>query len=94
MRGIEYFSNFTGNEIDKLMNIAEYLHFSLPLSNPILIFSVILFVILFSPIILNKMSIPPLVGLIIAGIIIGPNGFNFIDRDSSIELFGTVGYFI
>jgi Kef-type K+ transport system membrane component KefB/nucleotide-binding universal stress UspA family protein len=73
------------------MSIAEYFHFSLPLSNPILIFSVILFVILFSPIILNKMSIPPLVGLIIAGVIIGPNGFNFIDRDSSIELFGTVG---
>ena len=30
-------------------------------------------------------------GLIIAGIIIGPNGFNLLERDSSIILFGTVG---
>lgn len=73
------------------MDISALLNFSLPLTNPILIFSVILFIILFSPIILNKMSIPALIGLIIAGIFIGPNGFNFIARDSSIELFGTVG---
>src|SRR5690606_4828195 len=59
--------------------------------NPVIIFSLILFIILFSPILLNRISIPPLIGLIIAGIIIGPNGFNFIARDASIDLFGTVG---
>jgi Kef-type K+ transport system membrane component KefB/nucleotide-binding universal stress UspA family protein len=64
---------------------------SLPLQNPVIIFSLILFIILFSPILLNRISIPPLIGLIIAGIIIGPNGFNFIARDASIDLFGTVG---
>jgi Kef-type K+ transport system membrane component KefB/nucleotide-binding universal stress UspA family protein len=73
------------------MNLVEYLQFTIPLSNPILIFSVILFIILFSPIILNKMTIPPLIGLIIAGVVFGPNGFNLIERDSSIQLFGTVG---
>ncbi|MFN3640903.1 MAG: cation:proton antiporter, partial [Flavobacterium sp.] len=65
--------------------------FSLPLKNPVLLFSLILFIILFAPILLNKLKIPHLIGLIIAGAIIGPNGFNIIARDMSIILFGTVG---
>jgi Kef-type K+ transport system membrane component KefB len=64
---------------------------SLPLRNPVLIFSLILFIILFAPILLNKLRIPHLIGLIIAGAIIGPNGLNLMLRDSSIILFGTVG---
>jgi Kef-type K+ transport system membrane component KefB len=65
--------------------------FTLPLENPVLIFSLILFIILFAPIILNRFKIPSLIGLIIAGTIIGPYGFNLVARDSSITLFGTVG---
>lgn len=65
--------------------------FTLPLQHPVLIFSIILFIILFAPILLNKLKIPHLIGLIIAGAIIGPNGFNLLLRDSSIVLFGTVG---
>lgn len=64
---------------------------TLPLTNPVLLFTVILFIILFAPIVLNKLKIPPLIGLIIAGAIIGPNGLNLMLRDSSIILFGTVG---
>lgn len=44
-----------------------------------------------APIILNKIKIPHLLGLIIAGAIIGPNGINLMERDSSIILSGTVG---
>lgn len=65
--------------------------FTLPLQHPVLIFSIILFIILFAPILLNKLKIPHLIGLIIAGAIIGPNGLNLLLRDSSIVLFGTVG---
>jgi len=65
--------------------------FSLPLKNPVLLFSLLLFIILFAPILLNKLRIPHLIGLIIAGAIIGPNGLNLIARDMSIILFGTVG---
>src|SRR5690606_17238885 len=64
---------------------------SLPLKDPVLLFSLILFIILFAPILLNKIKIPHLIGLIIAGAIIGPNGLNLMLRDSSIILFGTVG---
>ena len=73
------------------MKILAITHFSLPLENPILIFSLILFIILFSSIFLKKLSIPHLVGLILAGALIGPSGFNLMLRDSSIILFGTVG---
>lgn len=65
--------------------------FSLPLDNPVLIFAIILFIILFAPIILNKFRIPHLIGLILAGAVVGPNALNLLARDSSVVLFGTVG---
>lgn len=50
--------------------------FELPLSNPVLIFSLILLIILLSPILLRKLNIPGIIGLIIAGVVIGPHGLN------------------
>lgn len=79
-----------------LSNIKNMSHFfiaalTVPLTDPVLIFSLILFIILFAPILLNKLRIPHLIGLIIAGAIVGPNGLNLMLRNSSIILFGTVG---
>lgn len=65
--------------------------FQLPIENPVIKFLIILSIILFAPIILNKLRIPQILGLIVAGAIIGPNGFNLILRDSSIILSGTAG---
>ncbi|MBK9335461.1 MAG: cation:proton antiporter [Lewinellaceae bacterium] len=73
------------------MLLLDIFNLTLPLKNPVLIFSLILFIILFAPILLNKLKIPHLIGLIIAGAIIGPHGLNLMLRDSSIILFGTVG---
>ena len=64
---------------------------TLPLTDPVLIFSVILFIILLTPVLLHRFKIPDLIGLIIAGAIIGPQGLDIMSRDSSIELFGKVG---
>lgn len=64
---------------------------ALPFTNPVLIFSLILFIILFTPILLNRCKIPHLIGMIVAGAVIGPHGLNLMFRDSSIVLFGTVG---
>lgn len=64
---------------------------ALPLQNPVLIFSLLLFIILGTPILLNRLKIPHLIGMIIAGAVIGPYGLNLMLRDSSIVLFGTVG---
>jgi Kef-type K+ transport system membrane component KefB len=71
-----------------LYNLQEI---SFPLTNPILKFMLILVIILFAPILLNKLKIPHLLGLIIAGAVIGPFGFNLMERDSSIVLSGTAG---
>jgi Kef-type K+ transport system membrane component KefB len=73
------------------MILLAELHFSLPLDNPVLIFALILFIILFAPLLLNRVKIPQLIGLIIAGALIGPYGLHLMERDSSVVLFGTVG---
>lgn len=63
----------------------------MPLADPVLKFLLILLIILAAPLLLNKLRIPHLLGLIIAGAIIGPHGFNLVLRDSSIILSGTAG---
>ncbi len=73
------------------MYLLSDLDFSLPFKNPVIIFSLVLFIILFAPILFNKIKIPHIIGLIVAGVMIGPYGFNLLRRDSSIVLFGTVG---
>jgi len=45
--------------------------------------------------IFSKLHIPHLIGMILAGVLIGKHGFNLLERDASFELFGKVGiYFI
>lgn len=73
------------------MYLLNALDFTLPLSNPVIVFSLVLFIILFAPIVFNKIRVPHIIGLILAGVIVGPYGLNLLLRDSSIVLFGTVG---
>lgn len=63
----------------------------LPLKNPVLVFSLILFIILLSPILLKRLNIPGIIGLIIAGVVIGPHGFNILAKNSAVDLFSTIG---
>ncbi|HEX9601532.1 MAG TPA: cation:proton antiporter, partial [Mariniflexile sp.] len=65
--------------------------FELPLGNPVLVFSLILFIILLSPILLKKLNIPGIIGLIIAGVVVGPYGLNILEKNSAIDLFSTIG---
>uniref|UniRef100_Q3ARA8 Transporter, CPA2 family n=1 Tax=Chlorobium chlorochromatii (strain CaD3) TaxID=340177 RepID=Q3ARA8_CHLCH len=67
------------------------MHIALPLQNPVLQFSLLLFIILFAPLLFRRFKLPGIISLIIAGALIGPHGFNLMLRDSSIVLFGTVG---
>ena len=59
-----------------------------PITDPTWIFFVVLGVILFAPMLLERLRIPSIVGMILAGIIIGPYGLHLLERDSSFELFG------
>ncbi|MBQ6965228.1 MAG: cation:proton antiporter [Bacteroidaceae bacterium] len=73
--------------------ITTYLH--LPITDPTWIFFLVLCVILFAPMIFSKLHIPHLIGMILAGVLIGEHGLNILARDASFELFGKVGiYFI
>ena len=54
--------------------------FTLPIDNPVLIFFIVLAIILLAPIVLNRFRIPHIIGLIIAGIIIGPHGLHLLAR--------------
>ena len=61
-----------------------------PITAPTLIFFVVLCIILFAPIIMGKLRIPHIVGMVLAGVIVGPHGFNILAKDSSFDLFGHV----
>lgn len=65
----------------------------MPITNPTWIFLIVLGIILFFPMLLERLRIPSVVGLILAGIVIGPHGCNIISRDASFELFGKVGLY-
>jgi len=65
--------------------------FERPFQNPVLVFAVILFIILLSPILLRKLKIPGIIGLIISGVIIGPHGLNVLEQNSAVKLFSTIG---
>ena len=62
-----------------------------PITDPTWIFFLVLSIILFAPILLNRLHIPHIVGMLLAGVLIGPHGLDLLQRDSSFEIFGNVG---
>ena len=62
-------------------------------TDPTWIFSIVLCIILLSPLLLSRLRIPHVIGLILAGVLVGKYGLNILDRDSSFELFGQVGIY-
>ena len=64
---------------------------NLPITDPVLRLLIVLAIMLAAPLLLNKLKVPQLLGLIVAGAIIGPHGFNIVARDSSIVVTGTTG---
>ena len=67
--------------------------FHFPITDPTLIFFVVLLIVLFAPIIMSKLRIPHIIGMVLAGIVIGHYGLDILERDSSFELFGRVGLY-
>lgn len=65
----------------------------LPITDPTWIFFLVLVIILFAPMVLGRLRIPHIIGMILAGVVIGEYGFNILERDSSFELFGKVGLY-
>lgn len=63
----------------------------LPISNPVLVFAIVALLILLAPIVMGRWRLPGMIGLLLAGALLGPNALGVLERDSSFVLFGTVG---
>ncbi len=74
-----------------MFSIASLLSVTPLVTSPVAIFLVVLAIILLVPLLLTRLRIPHVIGLIIAGICVGPYGFNVLARDMSFEVFGQVG---
>ncbi len=78
--------------MEELLSLFNFdIHF--PITDPTWIFFLVLVIILFAPILLERLRIPHIIGMILAGVIVGEHGFNILARDSSFELFGKVGLY-
>ena len=64
-----------------------------PITDPTWIFFIVLSIILLAPMVLERLRVPSIVGMILAGIAIGPHGGEVLNRDASFELFGKVGLY-
>lgn len=60
-------------------------------TQPVPIFFIVLVIILTAPLLLNKLKIPHIIGMIVAGVVIGPHGLNVLAADESFSIFGQVG---
>lgn len=74
-----------------LQAINDFFSQYLPVKNPVLILALTLLIILFAPLVLKRFRIPGIIGLIIAGVIIGPNTLHIIEKSTSFELFSKTG---
>lgn len=61
------------------------------ITQPVPIFLTVMAIILLTPLLLGRLKIPQVIGLILAGVAVGPHGFNLLARDMSFEVFGQVG---
>ena len=79
----------------ELERLLEYIgiNIDLPIADPTWIFFLVLAIILFAPIVLERLHIPHIIGMILAGVLVGEHGLNILVRDSSFELFGQVGLY-
>jgi len=64
---------------------------SLPFSDPVLIFASVMVLILLAPLLARRCRLPEIIGLLLAGMVVGPHGLNILARDQTIELLGAVG---
>ena len=64
-----------------------------PITDPTLIFLIVLCIILLSPVVMGKLRIPHIVGLVLSGVVIGPDGLGILAHSDSFRLFGNVGLY-
>ena len=72
-----------------MIDLASYF----PITDSTWIFFIVLLMILLAPMIMARLRIPHIIGMVLAGVIVGKYGLNILERDASFELFGQVGLY-
>lgn len=62
-----------------------------PVTDPIVIFAIVTCLLLVIPFLMARAKMPGLVGLLLAGAVLGPNALHVLERDQSFILLGNVG---
>ena len=63
----------------------------LPFDDPVIVFGLAMVVFLVAPLVLERNRLPGIVGIILVGTAIGPNGLGLLERGETIQLLGEVG---
>ncbi len=62
-----------------------------PLTHPVTIFAMLALLLLLVPLLARALRLPAMVGLILAGVVVGPNGLNVLDKSPGLDLLATAG---
>lgn len=66
-------------------------HWSFPVTDPVLTFAIVMVIILIAPLVMQRFRAPGMIGLILAGILVGPNALHVLEKGEAIDLLGKVG---
>lgn len=86
-----YFWNFLALSLPAVRDFLAPILSIEPITDPVAIFLVVMAIMLVAPLLFERFRLPGIVGLILAGVVVGPHGFGLLERDSTIVLLGTVG---
>ena len=62
-----------------------------PVEEPVLVFTLALGIFLIAPLMIKRAGLPGIVGIVLFGALVGPNGLGILSLSSAIELLGNVG---
>lgn len=71
--------------------LGQFLRLPGPVTDPVPVFLILTAVLLVAPLLFEKLRLPGIIGLLVAGVVVGPKGVGLLERDSTIVLLGTVG---
>jgi Kef-type K+ transport system membrane component KefB/mannitol/fructose-specific phosphotransferase system IIA component (Ntr-type) len=64
---------------------------SLPITDPVVVVAIVAGIIVASPLILERYGVPGMIGILVAGAVLGENALGILARDQAIVLLGTMG---
>ena len=75
----------------QILSLSLQIPFNRPLEEPVAVFAFAIAIFLITPLILKQFRLPGIIGILLAGIIVGPHALNLLSRGETIRLLGEVG---